>query len=41
LHDPGVVQAECEDERRLAVRKAAHALAERPDVRDVVFSKKA
>lgn len=37
LHDPAVVREEYADETRLAARKAAHASAEGPDARDVVF----
>ena len=37
LNDPAVVQQEYADETRLAARKAAHACAEGPDARDVVF----
>lgn len=36
-HDAAVVQAEYEDETRLATRKAAHAAAEGPDAREVLF----
>lgn len=37
LHDPAVVQAEYESESGLAARKAAYALAEGPDAREVLF----
>jgi SAM-dependent methyltransferase len=37
LHDPAVVRAEYGDETRLAARKAAHAGAEGPDAREVLF----
>ena len=38
MDDPAVVQAEYQDERRLAARKAAHAAgAEGPDAREVLF----
>jgi SAM-dependent methyltransferase len=37
LDDPEVVRREYADETRLAMRKAAHASAEGPDARDVVF----
>jgi SAM-dependent methyltransferase len=37
MHDPAVVRAEYEDETRLATRKAAHAEAEGPDAREVLF----
>jgi ubiquinone/menaquinone biosynthesis C-methylase UbiE len=37
MHDPAVVRAEYEDERRLAARKAAHANGEGPDARKVLF----
>jgi len=37
LHHPAVVRAEYEDETRLAARKAAHAGAEGPDAREVLF----
>lgn len=37
LHDPAVVREEYADETRLVARRAAHALAEGPDARDVVF----
>jgi ubiquinone/menaquinone biosynthesis C-methylase UbiE len=37
LHDPAVVRAEYQDESRLAARKAAHASAEGPDARELVF----
>ncbi len=36
--DPGVVQAEYVDERRLAARKAAHRFGEGPDARDMAFN---
>jgi SAM-dependent methyltransferase len=36
-HDPSVVEAEYVDETRLAARKAAHARAEGPDAREVLF----
>jgi SAM-dependent methyltransferase len=35
--DPAVVRSEYADERRLAVRKAAHALGEGPDPRQIAF----
>lgn len=38
LDDPAVVSAEYASEARLAARKAAHALGEGPDARDVVFA---
>ncbi len=37
LDDPAVVREEYADEARLAARKAAHASAEGPDARDLVF----
>jgi SAM-dependent methyltransferase len=37
MHDPAVVRAEYADETRLAARKAAHAGAEGPDAREVLF----
>jgi SAM-dependent methyltransferase len=37
LDDPAVVREEYADESRLAARKAAHASAEGPDARDLVF----
>ena len=36
-NDPRVVHAEYEDETRLAARKAAHARAEGPDARELLF----
>lgn len=37
LDDPAVVREEYANERRLAARKAAHATAEGPDARELVF----
>lgn len=37
MNDPAVVRAEYADETRLAARKAAHAGAEGPDAREVLF----
>jgi ubiquinone/menaquinone biosynthesis C-methylase UbiE len=37
MHDPAVVRAEYADETRLAARKAAHAGADGPDAREVLF----
>lgn len=37
LDDPEVVRAEYADERRLAARRAVHALGEGPDAREVAF----
>ena len=39
LNDPAVVRKEYADESRLAARKAAHASAEGPDARDLVFER--
>jgi SAM-dependent methyltransferase len=38
LDDPGAVRAEYADERRLVSRKAAHALGEGPDAREMAFA---